>query len=578
MPLTSSEKPSTPRKTSALPGFFLLLLFSALTDWLAWEYHSDAQLSQQYHHAPGCFPGARTDPALPPCRKATLRVTRQWGSHDNLLDLAEQGGPPQTETVNDRIWQAAPVGGAVTCQIWKGQIMRVWAGGQVSRTDDNPDYNKRQDVIMVGELGFVLLLSLSFLPAALLNWFRQLRGLPVSPERAYAVRLQGDCLTLSAHRYTQIGTFLLGLLMLSTNVFFVYGLAMLGHDLVGLSWPLLATGLAAFALLAWAGSRSRFLALRLPYLFLMLPVLLGRVFVTSLADSGRILLFGDQWAFDRARDRIQHNDRPATALSDIASVQLKEGKSARGSLRRSLSLAAKDGAEIGAGIASDADAEETEYVAQRLADLLGVPLQRLTGKNGEADSEQAGQQEPVVPFTDAQRLEVPYASTFADLWRTNLYFSRRRPWQTLYNLLALPVIGGYFWLPPYLHRGDYLGAAGLVALLLAGSAALVAALTLLSIALILARRGANPGGRFIIGAGGFEDVMPEKTNAVSWREVTAIEEQGGDLYLFRRKAKGTVGTFLPRSAFAGRSEAWAFYDTTVALWEKGKSSGSAPAV
>ena len=579
MPSTSSNKQASPGKTSLLPGFLLLLFSASFAGWLSWSYVSDTHLSRQYHHAPGCFPGTRSDPALPPCRRATLLVTRRWGSKDNLLDLSEQGSDPQTETVNGRVWEVTSVGSTVTGQLWKGQIMRVWAGGQVSRTDDNPDHNVRQDVIMLGELGFLLLLCIGFLPAALLNWLRQLRGLPTSPERAYAVRQQGDCLTLSAHRYTQIGTFLLGLLMLGGNVFLVGGIVLLGHDFTGLSWPVLATGSAALALLAWLGRHPKFLVIRLPYVLLMIPVLLGSVFVTSLRDSGRILLFGDRWTFDRNRDRISHNDQPIASLSDIADVQLTESKSRKGSLRRSLRLAAKDGTEIGAGMVADADPEETEYVTQRLADFLGLPLQRRPAKDEEADAEQSKPPEPIIAGNDPVHLEVSYASTFADHWRTNLYFMGRRPFQTLYNLLVLPVFGGCFWLPPYLHQGDYLGAAGLAALLLAGSAALVAALTALFIFLILRRRRGNRGCRFIIGTNGFEDVMPEKTVAVAWRDVAVVEEHQGDLYFFRRKDKGQgkgAGTFLPRSAFTGRAEARRFSDAAIALWERGEAVETIP--
>lgn len=584
MSFISSEKSAASRRLSLLPGFFLLLLFGASAGWLVWDYASEANLSRQYHQAPGCFQNGPVDSSLPPCRKATLRVTRQWevvksrGPDDENLDLTEPGGRAWTESVSYDVWKAAPVGSRVSANIWKGQIVRVWAGARSSVTDDNPGYQARQSLFLLGKLGFVLLLGAGILPAALANWFRRVRGLPVSPENVYAVRAQGDRWTLSDRRYTHLGSLLLGVLLLGGIAFLVYGLASIVHGLANLSWPVLAAAWGALALIAGLGRRSRYLALRLPYLLLLLPVLLGRTPLSQLGDTGRILLFGDRWTFDRARDRVLHNDRPAADLRDIASVQLKESKSARGVVRRSLWLAAKDGAEIGAGLASWADAEETEYVAQRLADFLNLPLQRLPRKNSEADSEQTEQQSSVVSSTDAQRREVFYTSTFADFWRTNLCFTRRRPWLALYNLLALPVIGAYFWLPPYLHRGDYLGAAGLVALLLAGSVALVAALTALFIGLILARRGANPGSRFVIGADGFEDVMPEKTTAVPWREVTAVEEQGGDLYLFRRKAKSTIGTFLPRSAFAGRPEARAFYDTTLALWEKGKSSGDTPAV
>jgi len=580
MPLESSEKSAAPKRASLLLGFFLFLLFASSGGWLAWMYASDARLSRQYHHAPGCFPGTPADPSLPPCRRATLLVTRRWGSDGDLLDLAEQGDNPRTESVNDRVWKAAPVGSRVSAKIWKGQIVRVRAGPWSSVTDDNPGYQARQNLFLLRELGFLLLLGIVCFPSALANWFRQVRGLPVNPENVYTVRAQGDCWTLSARRYTHIGFLLVGLLMLGVIALFVCGLAILSQYLLGLSWPVLAAAWGAFALLAWLGRHSKFLALRLPYLFLLTPIFLGQVLMSRLGDAGRILLFGDRWTFDRARDRIQHNDQSTAALSDIASIQLEENKSTRGRLRRSLRLAAKDGTEIGASLASWADAEETEYVAQRLADFLGLPLQRLPENGGEADPEQTGQQKPVVPLTDSQRLEIPYASTFADLCRTELYVFRRRPWLILYNLFLLSVTGAYFWLPPYLHQGDYLGAAELVALMLAGSGALVAALTALGLALTLARRGVDRRCRFVVGADGYEDVMPGKTVAVPWREVAAIEEQGGDLYLFRRKAKGMLGTLataLPRSAFAGPDEARAFYDTVVSLWEEGRSAEDKPA-
>ena len=579
MPSNSPNKPASPGKTSLLPGFLVILFFASFAGWLSWSYVSDAQLSRQYHHAPGCFPGTRSDPALPPCRKAALLVTRRWGSKENLLDLSEQGDDPQTETVNDRVWSAVSVGSKVTGQLWKGQIMRVWAGGQVSRTDDNPDHNVRQDVIMMGEFGFLLLLCMSFLPVALLNWLRQLRGLPTGPERAYAVRQQGDSLTLSAHRYTRVGTFLFILLMLGGNVLLVFGLAITANGLMGLSWPVLAAGLSVFALLAWLGRRSKFLAVRLLYVVLLMPMLLGRALVSPLGNAGRILLFGDRWTFDRNRDRIFHNDRPIASLSDITDVQLKESEGRKGSLRLSLRLAAKDGTEIGAGMVSDADTEETDFVAQRLADFLGFPLQHLPVTGEAEDAPQAETPRPIIAGNDPTRLEVSYASTFADHWRTNLYFMGRRPFQTLYNLLVLPVFGGYFWLPPYLHQGDYLGAVGLVALMLTVSAALLAVLTALLILGILRRRRTDRSCRFVIGAEGFEDVMPEKTVVTPWRDVRAVMERHGDLYLFRKKARGwSAGTFLPRSAFAGRAEAQAFSAMAVALWERDRAVEDSPSL
>jgi len=582
MPLESSEKSAAPKRASLLLGFFLLLFVVPFGGWLAWEYHSDTQLSQQYHHAPGCFRGTPVDTSLPPCRRATLLVTRQWevthseSADDENLDLQELGGRDWIESVSYRVWKAAPVGSRVPAQIWKGQVVRVWAGGLVSRTDDNPDHNTRRDLIMLGEFAFLLLLGIGFLPAALSNWFRQVRGLPVSRENVYAVRVQGDCLTLSDRRYTHLGGLIFGLLALGSVVFFTYGLVLLGHDLAGLSWPVLAAGLGVFALLASAGRRARFLALRLPYLLLMLPFLLGRALVTHVVREGRILLLGERWTFDRNRDRVSHDDRPIASLGDVASVQLKESKSARGSLRRGLKLLDRDGTEIGAGVASDADAEETEYIAERLAEFLGRPLQRLQEKDEDADAEQA--EAPTVPAGDPQRLEVPYASTFADHWRTNLFFmGRRRPGLTLYNLLVLPVMGGIFWLPPYFHRGDYSGAAELVALMLAGSTAFVAALTALFILLIQARRSGNRQCRFIVGAEGFEDVMPEKTTSALWRDVKAVEEHGGDIYFFRSKVAGkagakAAGTFLPRSAFVDRTQARAFYETALRLWETAKDA------
>lgn len=581
MPLESSEKPAAPKRASLLLGFFLFLLFASSGGWLAWKHASDARLSRQYHHAPGCFPGTPADPSLPPCRRATLLVTRQWevthskSADDENLDLQELGGRDWIESVSYRVWKAAPVGSRVSVQIWKGQVVRVRAGGWVSRTDDNPDHNTRRDLVMLGEFGFLLLLGSGVLPAALSNWLRRVRGLPVSREKVYAVRVQGDCLTLSDRRYTHLGGLVFGLLALGSVVFFTYGLVLLGHDLAGLSWPVLAAGLGIFALLASAGRRSRFLALRLPALLLMLPFLLGRALVTHVVRVGRILLSGERWTFDRSRDRVSHDDRPVASLSDIAGVQLNESKSARGVLRRGMKLLARDGAEIGAGVASDADAEETEYIAERLAEFLGRPLQRLQEKDEDADAEQA--EAPTVPAGDPQRLEVPYASTFADLWRTNLFFMGRRPDLTLYNLLMLPAMGGFFWLPPYFHRGDYPGAAELVALMLAGSAAFVAALTALAILLILARRSGNRRCRFIIGTEGFEDVMPEKTTSALWRDVKAVEEHGGDIYFFRSKVAGkagakAAGTFLPRSAFADPAQAQAFYETALRLWETAKDA------
>ncbi len=554
-----------------------------MVGWLAWMYASDAHLSRQYHHAPGCFRGTSVDTSLPPCRNATLLVTRQWevthskSADDENLDLQELGGRDWIEGVSYRVWKAAPVGSRVSAQIWKGQVVRVWAGGLVSRTDDNPDHSTRQDLVMLGEFGFLLLLSVGFLPAAFANWLRRARGLPVSREIVYAVQVRGDCLTLSDRRYTHLGGLVFGLLALGSVVFFTYGLVLLGHDLAGLSWPVLAAGLGVFALLALAGRRSRFLALRLPTLLLMLPFLLGRALVTHVVREGRILLLSERWTFDRSRDRVSHNDRPTDSLSDIDSVQLTESKSARGSLRRGMKLLAKDGAEIGAGMASDADAEETEYIAERLADFLGCPLRRLPEKNEEKDADARQAEAPTVAAYDPQRLEVPYASTFADHWRTNLFFSRRRPGLTLYNLLVLPVMGGFFWLPPYFHRGDYRGAAELVALMLAGSAAFIAALTALFILLILARRSSRRQCRFIVGARGFEDVMPEKTTAALWRDVNAVEQHGGDIYFFRRKVAGkagakTAGTFLPRSAFADAAQAQAFYKTALRLWETAKDA------
>lgn len=578
MPHNSSEKPVAPKKSSLLPGFFLLLFFVSFAGWLAWMYGSDTHLSQQYHHAPGCFPGARTELSLPPCRNATLRVTRQWGSDDNLLDLTEQGSDPWTETVSDQVWRASPVGSRVAAQVWKGQVVRVWVGGLVSRTNDNPDSNARQDLLLLKELGVILLLGTVFFSTALVNWFRQVRGLPVSLENVYAVRVQGDCLTLSLRRYTQIGTVMIGLMMLGGIVFFAFTLAIIGHYQAGFSWPVLAAGLGVFALLAWLGRRSKFLAVRLFYLLLMLPVILGRIFLSFLGNAGRALLLGERWSFDRNRDRVLHNDQSVAGIRDIADVQLKESKSARGRLRRALSLAARDGTEIGAGIASSADMEETEYLAERLADFLGCPLQRRQEKDEEADA--APQAEPpVVLAADPQRREVPYASTFADYWRTNLYFMRRRRFATLYSLLVLPALGGYFWLPPYLHQGNYLGAAGLVALMLAGCAAYTAALMALIIWWLLARRGDNRECRFVIGADGFDDVMPEKTTTTLWRDVKAVEEHGSDIYFFRAKAGGkagarSAGTFLPRSAFSDPTQAQAFYETALSLWKEARGEGS----
>jgi len=580
MPLESSEKPAAPKRASLLPGFFILLFFVSF-GWLAWNYASDTHLSRQYHHAPGCFPGTPADSSLPPCRNTTLLVTRQWevthskSADDENLDLQELGGRDWIESVSYRVWKAAPVGSRVSVQIWKGQVVRVRAGGWVSRTDDNPDHNTRRDLVMLGEFGFLLLLGSGVLPAAFANWLRRARGLPVSREIVYAVQVRGDCLTLADRRYTHLGGFVFGLLALGSVVFFAYGLVLLGHDLAGLSWPVLAAGLGVFALLASAGRRTRFLAIRLPYLLLMLPVLLGRALVSYLGREGRILLLGERWTFDRNRDRVSHDDRPVAALSDIASVQLKESKSARGVLRRDMKLLARDGAEIGAGVASDADAEETEYIAERLAEFLGRPLQRLQEKDEDADAEQA--EAPTVPAGDPQRLEVPYAGTFADHWRTNLFFMGRRPGLTLFNLLLFAVMGGFFWLPPYFHRGDYPGAAELVALMLAGSAAFVAALTALAILLILARRSGNRRCRFIIGTEGFEDVMPEKTTSALWRDVKAVEEHGGDIYFFRSKVAGkagakAAGTFLPRSAFADPAQAQAFYETALRLWETAKDA------
>lgn len=581
MSLASSTKTAASKRTSLLPGFFLLLFFVPLAGWLIWRYVSDARLSRQYHHAPGCFPGTPADSSLPPCGQATLLVARQWevthsrGPDDENLELTETGGNDWTERVSYRVWKAAPEGSRVPAQIWKGQVVRVWAGGWVSRTDDNPDHNVRQDLVMLGEFGFLLLLGSGFLPAALSNWFRRVRGQPVSRENVYAVRVQGDCLTLADRRYTHLGGLVFGLLALGSVGFFTFGVAITAHDLGGLSWPVLAAGLGIFALLALACRRSRFLALRLPALLLMLPFLLGRVLVTHVVREGRILLLGERWTFDRNRDRVSHDDRPVASLSDIDSVQLTESKSARGSLRRGLKLLAKDGAEIGAGVASDADAEETEYIAERLAEFLGRPLQRLQEKDEDADAEQA--EAPTVAAYDPQRLEVPYASTFADHWRTNLYFMGRRPGLTLYNLLVLPVSGGIFWLPPYFHRGDYPGAAELVALMLAGSAAFIAALTALFILLILARRSGNRQCRFIVGAEGFEDVMPEKTTSALWRDVKAVEEHGGDIYFFRSKVAGkagakSAGTFLPRSAFADPAQARAFYETARRLWGEARDA------
>lgn len=583
MPLESSEKPAAPKRASLLLGFFLFLLFASSGGWLAWKHASDARLSRQYHHAPGCFPGTPADSSLPPCRNATLLVTRQWevthskSADDENLDLQELGGRDWIESVSYRVWKAAPVGSRVPAQIWKGQVVRVWAGGLVSRTDDNPDHNTRRDLVMLGEFGFLLLLGIGSLPAALSNWFRQVRGLPVSREKVYAVRVQGDCLTLSDRRYTHLGGLIFGLLALGSVVFFTFGLALLGHDLVGLSWPVLAAGLGVFALLALAGRHSKFLALRLPYLLLMLPFLAGRALVSYLGREGRILLLGERWAFDRNRDQVSHDDRPIASLGDVASVQLKESKSARGSLRRDMKLLARDGAEIGAGVASDADAEETKYIAERLAEFLGRPLQRLPEKDEDEDADAQQAEAPTVAAYDPQRVEVPYASTFADHWRTNLFFMGRRPDLTLYNLLVLPAMGGFFWLPPYFHRGDYPGAAELVALMLAGSAAFVAALTALFILLIQARRSGNRQCRFIVGAEGFEDVMPEKTTSALWRDVKAVEEHGGDIYFFRNKVTGKggakpAGTFLPRSAFADPAQARAFYETARRLWKTAKDA------
>ncbi len=581
MPLESSEKPAAPKRASLLLGFFLFLLFASLGGWLAWSYASDAHLSRQYHHALGCFPGTPTDSSLPPCRNTTLLVTRQWevthskSADDENLDLQELGGRDWIESVSYRVWKAAPVGSRVSAQIWKGQVVRIWAGGLVSRTDDNPDHNARQDLHLLGEFGFLLLLGSGILPAAFANWLRRARGLPVSREIVYAVQVRGDCLTLADRRYTHLGGLIFGLLALGSIGFFTFGVAITAHDLAGLSWPVLAAGLGVFALLASAGRRTRFLALRLPALLLMLPFLAGRALVSYLGREGRILLSGDRWTFDRNRDRVSHDDRPIASLGDVASVQLKESKSARGSLRRGLKLLNRDGTEIGAGMASDADAEETEYVAERLADFLGCPLQRLQEKDEDADAQQA--KAPTVAAYDPQRLEVPYTSTFADLWRTNLFFMGRRPGATVYNLLALPVIGGYFWLPPYFHQGDYGGAAELAALMLAGSAAFVAALTALFILLFLARRSGSRQCRFVVGAEGFEDVMPEKTSAALWRDVNAVEQHGGDIYFFRNKVTGKggakpAGTFLPRSAFANPAQAQAFYETARRLWQQARDA------